>query len=72
MKWFSENASSNNFLYSVICSKLKPVKTPSGQTKSVFLFLSGLLYLIRFDIFSPKSLLDKLYFKSKPGEIIFV
>ena len=48
------------------------MKTPSGQTKSVFLLFSGSLYFINFEIFSLISSLDRSYFKSKLGETIFV
>ena len=50
IKWFSEKDSSNRFWYSLTCLKLKPEKAPSGQIKRVFLFASGSLYSISFDI----------------------
>ena len=59
-------------LKSSISDNSYPAKTPSGQIKSVNLLLSGSLYLINFSNFSSISLIDKLYFNLKFGEITFI
>ena len=60
------------FLKTKMSLKLYPLKIPSGQINTVFISLSGLLYLINFLNLSPISSSVRPYLSSKLGETILI